>query len=788
MTDPRQALFAMGYKDLVCVAPPGAPVSPTSGLREDDLGKRPAKSGAHGWYGYDWIRSEPTATEVDAWVRWGANVGLRGEKFPALDIDVLDHMIVKEIRTLAIQELGPAPVRVGRAPKELLVYRLEGAPFKRMAVKLPCGGLVEFLGDQRQYLVYGLHPSGVAYKWLRTPLWEIEPSRLASVSSEAVTAFLELLAERYGGTVVGRLSTTTSEVDQEHLEAPSMEALGQLVAVLPNTFSERDDYITIGHAIKAAGQEDEEGAFAVFAEWCSRWDGGNDPDTVRADWRRMHPPFRVGWSYLVDQAPSSFCELVHVFEADPDYEPAQLDSADEILPVDFTDDWCAERVLPILVDTLRYDWPNDRWHVWDGSRWAHADMGQHERAVLDALRKLARQIRPMLSKLEGPAKQKGGATLAKLGNVSTLTGVSRILTSHSKLVVGTDAFDTEDMELNTPSGTVDLTTGELRPHRSEAMHSKSTAVSPRPGAAPLWNKFIKEVTGDDPALARFMQKTAGYALTGVRREQTLNFVWGPGGNGKSVFVDALMGVLGDYAATAPMDTFASSKGDKHPTDLAGLMGARLVTATETQSGRSWDEQRLKAITGGDRMRARFMRQDFVEFTPRFKLILVGNHEPQIDNVDDAMRRRIHIVPFTYKPALPDLNLPEKLRAEYPQILQWMIEGCIMWQNEGLVPPECVLAQTQQYFDEEDQPRRWLEECTRKGGYMSCADAYRSWQLWTSMQGEPAGTQREFTKGLRPLAAVQGFEYKRVGPATARQRGWSGISLLENPNDIQGDLT
>jgi putative DNA primase/helicase len=790
MTDPRLALFNQGYTDLVSVAPPGAPITAGTSLKADDLGKRPAKKGHGGWYGYNWLHAEPSRAEVEAWIRWNANVGLRGTNFPALDIDVLDPEQVAEIRAMAIAKLGRAPVRVGKAPKELLVYRLEGEPFKRAAVKLPGGGLVEVLGDQRQYLVYGQHPSGATYTWKGSNLWDLTPAKLSGVSQAAIEDFLQEVADRYGGEIVGRHQLTAAEIpEQEDLAAPSLDALRAVVEAIPNTFEDRDDYIAVGLAIKAAGQQDEDLAFALFADWCERWEAGyNEPEVVRGDWRRMHPPFRIGWDYLTMLAGPDFNEAVHTFTADPDYEPPKLDRGADDMPVDYTDDWCAEQILPLLQDKLRYDYPNDRWHVWDGARWAHATMGEQEREVLLALRRLARILRAKARSLEGKAQKSAYTLIAKLGNTGTLTAVTRILQSDPTIAVGTDAFDTEGWEINTPAGTVDLKTGEIREHDPTAMHSKTTAVAPRPGRAPLWEKFIEEVTGGDRDLARFMQKNAGYALTGVRREQTLNFVWGPGGNGKSVFVDALMAILDEYAATAPMDTFASSRGDKHPTDLAGLMGARLVTATETQAGRSWDEQRIKAITGGDRMRARFMRQDFVEFTPRFKLILVGNHEPQIENVDEAMRRRIHIVPFTYRPPKPDLQLPEKLEAEYPQILRWMIDGCLLWQAEGLEPPEAVLLRTQQYFEEEDRPRQWLEDnCIVGEGTMAAADAYRSWKLWCMKQGEESGTQRDFTKSLRPLESEYGFQYKRVGPTDRRVRGWHGVSLIENPSEIRGEI-
>lgn len=786
-------LFDLGYTQLVSVAPPGVPITERSGLDPADLGKRPAKRGHRGWYGYSWHKHEPNRAEVEAYAHWGANIGLRGDRFPALDIDASDPELVTEIRTLALKHLGKAPVRVGSPPKELLVYGLDGEPFGRLAVEIPHEGgkhLVEFLGSGRQYLVYGTHPSGRAYKWLGSPLWGVAPSKLARVSCETVTAFMEMLASKYDGKLVGKAGLSTVVVPQEDLLAPSIESLAELVEQLPNDYDDRDDYITFGCAVKAAAGEDEEDGYGIFCEWAARWEGVNDPETVRSDWRRMHSPFRVGWGWLVDQAGDSFNAAEHIFQPDPDYEPpaAKPEMFDDEAVV-FGDDWLAEHIVPQLNAKLRYDYPNDRWHVWDGSRWASAMMGEQEREVLVALRRLAAHLRSKAQIYpDGAEKKRLLGTISKLGNAGTLSNVTRMLTSNPRIVVGTDAFDTNLWELNTPGGTVDLTTGELRQHNPKAMHSKSAAVTPRPGAHPLWSKFLDEVTDSDRDLQRYMQKLAGYALTGDTREQTLNFVWGQGGNGKGTFLRAVEGIMAEYAATAPMETFVSSKGDKHPTDLAGLMGARLVTASETQQGRSWDEQRVKALTGGDKIRARFMRQDFVEFQPRFKLLIIGNHEPQIDNVDEAMRRRIHIIPFNFKPPVPDRQLDDKLREEWAEILQWMIDGCMLWQQEGLEPPECVLTRTAEYFDEEDRPGQWLDDSTKPGGHMTSSDAYRSWQLWCSQQGEYAGTQRDFTKALRPIVAGRGGRYTKVGPRDSRLRGWAGFRLIENPNDIRGEIT
>ena len=183
----------------------------------------------------------------------------------------------------------------------------------------------------------------------------------------------------------------------------------------------------------------------------------------------------------------------------------------------------------------------------------------------------------------------------------------------------------------------------------------------------------------------------GYALTGSTQEAALFFLYGTGANGKTVFCNTVSGIHAAYAAVAPMETFIATKGERHPTDLAGLRGARLVTAVETEEGRHWNEAKIKALTGGDKIAARFMRQDFFEFVPQFKLVIAGNHKTGLRSINEAIRRRFNLVPFTVK--IPederDERLTEKLRAEWPGILQWMIDGCLDWQADGLRPPEAV---------------------------------------------------------------------------------------------------
>ena len=176
-------------------------------------------------------------------------------------------------------------------------------------------------------------------------------------------------------------------------------------------------------------------------------------------------------------------------------------------------------------------------------------------------------------------------------------------------------------------------------------------------ACPRWQRFLDQVTAGDQDLQRFLRRIAGYGLTGSTREHALFFFYGTGANGKGTFLNTLTAILGDYAKVAGMDTFTESHTDRHPTELAMLRGARIVAAQETEEGRRWAESRIKALTGGDPITARFMRQDFFTYTPQFKLLIAGNHKPGLRNIDEAIRRRFHLLPFTVR--IP----PEAARSE-----------------------------------------------------------------------------------------------------------------------------
>jgi putative DNA primase/helicase len=318
---------------------------------------------------------------------------------------------------------------------------------------------------------------------------------------------------------------------------------------------------------------------------------------------------------------------------------------------------------------------------------------------------------------------------------------------------------------------MNLRTGVGREPRPEDYFTKTTAVEPG-GECPMWMRFLDEVTAGDVDLQSYLRRIAGYSMTGLTTEHVLFFLYGTGFNGKGVFLDTLLGVWNDYAMVAPMDMFVESPTDRHPTELAMLRGVRLVIAQEVGEGRHWDEAKLKALTGGDRIRARFMRQDFFEFVPKFKLMIAGNHKPSLRGVDEAIRRRIHLIPFTV--TIPesrrDRDLAKKLRAEWPGILMWALGGCLEWQRVGLAPPDAVTAATENYLLAEDSFGCWIDErcVTGPERFGVGAHLWQSWRAWAEAAKEQTGTRKSFAQTLE----ARGYEAGKK----RHERGYKGIDL------------
>lgn len=411
-------------------------------------------------------------------------------------------------------------------------------------------------------------------------------------------------------------------------------------------------------------------------------------------------------------------------------------------------------------DTMRYCHHAGKWYEWDSTRWRKDE----EKRAFHFARQLARNM------------AQGKKSTCK-ANVAA--GAERFCQADPAHAVTAAIWDSDPMLLGTPAGIVDLRTGRLRRPDPSAYITRLTGVSPSSDEPVRWLEFLRQTTGDDQEMIDFLQRMCGYCLTGLTTEHALFFIYGPGGNGKSVFLNVLTHLLGEYAATAAMETFQASKHQGHPADLAMLQGARGVFASETDAGATWAEARIKQMTGGDPISARFMRQDFFTYTPQFKLLIVGNHAPAIRAVDDAMRRRINIIPFTRKPDRVDPMLGEKLKEEAPGILNWMIRGCLAWQEEGLGRPGAIREATDEYFADQDTLGQWMaEECDLDPAYMDTSQAlFSSFAAFMKRMGENPGSNKAFSLDMQR----RGFQRKRSG-----QTLFVGIRVRANGQEYGHD--
>jgi putative DNA primase/helicase len=335
-------------------------------------------------------------------------------------------------------------------------------------------------------------------------------------------------------------------------------------------------------------------------------------------------------------------------------------------------------------------------------------------------------------------------------------------------------LDADPWLFNCANGTLELKTGLLRPHRREDLLTKVSPVEYDPSArCGLWLEFLRWAMKDDEGMVAYLQRVAGYCLTADVSEQCLWFFHGAGANGKSTFLTTLLAMLGDYGAQGAPGLLAQKGGEAHPTEQADLHGRRLVAVIETEEGKRLAEATLKQLAGGDRIKARKMRQDFWEFEPTHKFFLAANHKPVIRGTDHAVWRRIKLVPFTATVAEheKDRDLPKKLRAELSGILAWAVRGCLAWRRDGLQEPEAVTRATRQYRGDQDTVEGFLHACclqhpSAKAKSSLLFDAY------VEFSGDKLLTSKAFGDRLRE----KGFESKKGGGGCYF---WHGLGLQGN---------
>ncbi len=441
----------------------------------------------------------------------------------------------------------------------------------------------------------------------------------------------------------------------------------------------------------------------------------------------------------------------------------------------------AELFVHVHGSRLRWVAERRRWIVWQGGRWRLDVTGEAERAAKLTAKLLLERAAGIEDATERAKAAKWAASSQSEPRIRAMLTLAR---TEPQIALSEGDLDADPFLLACANGTLDLRTGGLRPADPADLLTRGTDVAYDPRArCPRWERFLHEVFAADRELVAFVHRLVGYVLTGDTREHLLAVLHGAGCNGKSTLLEVLKALLGDLATTSAFDTFTRGRGDRGPrNDLARLRGARLVTASESGEGKRLDEATVKEITGGDTIAARFLFGEHFEFTPTFKLLLVTNHRPRVDGDDDAIWRRLRLVPFERSfEGCEDRDLGGTLRAELPGVLAWGVRGCLEWQRDGLGNAGAVTRATADYRSEEDSLGAFLTERCHHHGVVSAADLRTAYEHWCGEIGE------------RPLAANalgrrlarRGIEARR---ATGGKRVYEGLCLTDSDGSDGSDGT
>lgn len=438
---------------------------------------------------------------------------------------------------------------------------------------------------------------------------------------------------------------------------------------------------------------------------------------------------------------------------------------------------------------VRYCHPQKKWSHFVGTHWAEDETGEIPRRVKETIRHERRRVAELLADEianagdEGPDKRKVDALQDELSHMLKWEGDQRIQASVNQaksepgIPILPKQLDNDIMLFNVRNGTVDLRTGQLLAHDRNHYITKLADVVYDPNAkCPRWEQFMVEIMGGNTDLVTYLQRAGGYSLTGSVAEQVLFFLHGNGANGKSVFISAMRHVTGDYGLQAVSELLETKPNNTHPTEKADLRGRRFVATVETEQGKKMAERLMKQLTGGDAVKARRMFEDFWEMEPTWKIWLSANHKPVITGCDFAVWRRIRLIPFneTFSGDRADKGLTDKLKAEAPGILAWLVRGCLEWQKHGLSEPDEVRLATAAYQAEMDTLGGFISECclVHREAKIKAGALLEAFCKWSGAEV----SQQDFGRRM----GEKGFVSK---PGTAGYKFYHGIGLL--PSACEG---
>ncbi|MFJ7209227.1 phage/plasmid primase, P4 family [Streptomyces sp. NPDC098789] len=462
--------------------------------------------------------------------------------------------------------------------------------------------------------------------------------------------------------------------------------------------------------------------------------------------------------------------------------PGQL-----LLPDSLSDRGNAKLFVSLYGRTHRHV-PGLGWYRWTGYRWELDEDDTVVWAAGEMAERLAEHD-PTGSHSTTALRQHRRRSLSTAGVKAMLTQAR----SAPRMILNASQLDADPYALCTPGGVVNLLTGALSPSDpARDYHSRSTSVAPAPIPAVRWEAFLRDTFGDDEEggeMIDFLQLMLGYSITGDVGAQVMPFLYGMGKNGKSVLLDVLLKLLGDYADAAPPGFLMAKAFDGHPTDLAELLGRRVIVCSELKPGDRFDEARVKLLTGGDRIKARRMRQDFFSIEPTHKLWLLGNHRPEVGTGGFAFWRRIRLIPF--ERVVPDHrkvdNLAESLvQEEGPGILAWLVEGArrYLGGEKDLSGPDRVCVATTAYAETEDHLGRFIGEACRVEATLRAEQAtmYRAYRQWCLGEGANPVTSRAFAARIRETL---GMSSPKQMMTSNQRKYYPGIGLLTSPD---GEVT
>ena len=420
------------------------------------------------------------------------------------------------------------------------------------------------------------------------------------------------------------------------------------------------------------------------------------------------------------------------------------------------------------------------WHVWDDKRWRPDDDGEAPRAYAAMIKEAYAELGVITGDDE---RKKAFKDLLSAERKSYAEGTLWFAACQEDMALAASLLDSGRMLLNCANGTLHLDTMTLTAHNPADHITKVCRGRWLPDMGDTrWHKFVAEIL-PDAAIRDFLQRLMGSALPGRVREHVLPILTGTGSNGKSTFIESVMHALGDYALQADPGLLMASYHDAHPTGQAALQSRRVAVCMETAHGRKLDAPTAKQLTGGDTITARYMRKDFFSFEPSHTIFMVTNHKPVVDGSDEALWRRLVVIPFeqVFSGDQAETGLKEQLESEPDAVLSWMIEGWAAYCDKGLNIPNAVRAATDAYKADSDAVGRFCDErlyVTQFGTVQSSA-LFAEWQKWCAVNGEDAATQKAFSEEL----ARRGFVKARTG----RGYVWKGFTLLtsEDENSVQG---